>query len=210
MSDFPKLIGLCGYAGAGKDLVAALLKMVGYHRIGFADAVRKEIATQREIPLMPQHILEDYIEASKVKNWLYAKPMSLQARRVLQWWGTEFRRSQDPDYWIKRVETTILDLWKGSNAFYCNAFKYANAIVISDVRFLNEANWIKGWDGIIWRIERPGLKSDGHISESQSEFIKADYTISNDGDLQHLASQVCTALEVFRSGDYEPQKATSN
>lgn len=194
MSDYPKLIGLTGYAGAGKDLVAALLKMVGYTRFGFADAVREEIRDAREMPCMPAHILEDFIEASKVDNWIYAKPMSKPARRVLQWWGTEYRRTEDPDYWIKQMQMNRI-------------FNAVPLMVISDVRFLNEANWIERWDGVVWRIERPGLKSDGHVSESQSEFIKADYTINNNGDLQHLANQVCTALEVFSAEPQDSQKA---
>jgi dephospho-CoA kinase len=43
MSEYPKLIGLTGYAGAGKDLVAALLKMVGYTRFGFADEMKLQL-----------------------------------------------------------------------------------------------------------------------------------------------------------------------
>ncbi len=40
---YPKLIGLTGFAGSGKDLTAALLKMVGYTRFGFADAMKLEL-----------------------------------------------------------------------------------------------------------------------------------------------------------------------
>jgi len=195
-SSYPKLIGLVGLAGAGKDLVASHLKMVGYTRFGFADALREEVGRSftenYAIPCFPDHILADWLCCVCIgTEVLYEKPMYPAARRLLQWWGTEYRRAESPDYWIYKLQPKIMN---------------TQNIVISDVRFLNEANWVEGWDGVIWRIERPGLKSDEHTSETQSNFIKADYTIRNDGDLQHLADRVLTALEVFRE---ETQSGTA-
>ena len=201
---YSKLLGLTGYKTSGKDLVAALLKMVGYTRFGFADAVRDEVersfTENYAIPCFPDHILADWLCcATTGPEVLYEKPMYPAARRLLQWWGTEYRRAEDPDYWIKKLLKKLEadDLEKQGQGWD----------VISDVRFLNEADWIDRWNGVIWRIERPGLKSDGHSSETQSNFIKADYTIHNDGDLQHLAEQVLTALTVFHE---EPHKAPAD
>lgn len=195
---YPKLIGLTGFSTSGKDLTAALLKMIGYTRFGFADAVREELATNKDVPSMPQHVLEDYIQACTVSGWLYKKPMSSEARRTLQWYGSEYRRAQDPDYWIKKLTHKLATYTSKVPLF---------PVVISDVRFLNEATWINRWDGVIWRIERPGLKSDGHQSENECNLIKADYTIHNDGDLQHLATQVLKGLEV---SDGESQKSSAD
>jgi len=194
MSEYPKLIGLTGYAGSGKDLVAAFLGMVGYTRFGFADAVRQEVEASKDYPpCMPDHILQDWIAFNcEPEGAIWRKPLSPEGRRVLQWWGTEYRRKEDPDYWIKKISMDLV---------------FRKPSVISDVRFLNEANWIERWEGVIWRVERPGLKSDGHQSESECNFIKADYTINNDGDLQHLKDQVCTALEVFRDGSETTKSA---
>lgn len=183
---FPKLqpktqlIGLTGYAGSGKDLIAAMMRLRGYQRHGFADQVRKEIKDCREMPLMPQHILEDFIEGSKVENWLWAKPTSPECRRVLQWWGTEYRRAQDPDYWVNYLFRHV---------------SLEGPVVISDVRFLNEAKRIRQEGGQLWRVHRPGYKSDGHKSEKELEQIRPDYEIYNDGDLQDLAKQVIVGLE---------------
>lgn len=198
---YPKLIGLTGFSTSGKDLTAALLKMVGYTRFGFADAVREEVEKSFEdnfaIPHFPDHILADWLSCTTIgKEVLYEKPMFFPARRLLQWWGTEYRRSEDPDYWIKKLH----DKW-----YRCWAETTAQHFVISDVRFLNEANWIERQEGVIWRIERPGLKSDGHQSEKECNLIKADYIIHNDGDLQHLATQVLKGLEV---SDGESQKSS--
>jgi hypothetical protein len=202
MSEYPKLIGLTGYAGSGKDLVAALLKMVGYTRFGFADAVREEVSKSFEdyyaIPQFPDHILACWLSCATLgKDVLYEKPMYGPARQLLQWWGTEYRRAEDHAYWINKCHKAI------------QASIGPKPVVISDIRFLNEAAWIERWDGIVWRIERPGLKSDGHRSEDECNMIRADYTIHNDGDLQHLANQVLTALEVFRDGS-ETSKSASD
>ena len=40
---WPRVIGLSGPAGSGKDLVGALLQMVGYEQVAFADELKIEI-----------------------------------------------------------------------------------------------------------------------------------------------------------------------
>ena len=66
--------------------------------------------------------------------------------------------------------------------------KYAN--VFSDVRFNNEANYIKDeLQGIIVRIVRPSLEmteAHNHVSEYGQKEIPVDYTIVNDKDLTNL------------------------
>ncbi len=196
---YPKLIGLCGQAGAGKDLVAALLKMRGYKRYGFADTVREEVhvaAVLGEKPLYPDfpssvslQIAWELVQTNTLS--IREKPMNPHVRGLLQWWGTEYRRAQDPEYWIEKLARKI------SNDSVGNT----KALVISDVRFLNEATFIRDsmGGGEIWKIHRPGLVRDSHISENEFTGIKEDRFLSNSGNLQHLASQVIEALESSRA-----------
>lgn len=177
----PKLIGLTGYAQSGKDAVSAFLRMVGYKRFGFADAVREEVAVAQKhnrfpTPL-PDLILADWI--TMVDPW--EKPTSPNTRRVLQWWGTEYRRAQDPLYWIKQLETRL-------------AYE-PSKVVITDLRFLNEADFVERHDGVIWRVDRPGVERMDHVSETELDSIIPDRIINNNGDLQNLARQVLAALE---------------
>ncbi len=179
----PHLIGLTGYATAGKDLVAALLRMRGYTRLAFADGVREEAVglIGGEPPLEIDKDLRTLLRTSAItREDFCAKPTRPEIRRILQQYGTEYRRAQDPNYWVNIV-----------------AGKAANTTgphVVSDVRFPNETAWIKRSGGVVWRIVRPGLKSDGHTSESVLETISEDSRIANDGDLQHLAGNVLAAL----------------
>lgn len=184
------LIGLTGLAGSGKDLVGALLKMVGYTRFAFADEVRREVEESFEnnasIPHMPDHIFADWLMcAGEPDGILWRKPMLPQARRVLQWHGSEFRREQNSTYWINKLNWSILNV--------------PGAIVISDVRFMNEAEQIREWEGQVWRVERPGCKSDGHVSETELLDIPVDYVVYNNGDLQHLATQVLRGLALAKT-----------
>lgn len=54
-------------------------------------------------------------------------------------------------------------------------------VVISDVRFQNEANFIQGLNGIIIKIDRSHITrtDDLHQSETESQMISYDHLINN-------------------------------
>ncbi len=144
----PRLIGLTGKAGSGKDACGALLRMLGYKRYGFADEVRNEIENSFKdnysIPLFPDHILADWLVcACEPEGVMWRKPMLSQARNLAQWWGTSLRRTQDPEYWIKKMESKLE--------------RETSPVVITDIRFKNEQDFLERHSGVLWLIERPGL-----------------------------------------------------
>ena len=106
---------------------------------------------------------------------------AVTVRRILQWWGTEYRRAQDHDYWTKawgrRVEQ--LDLEKMH-------------VLVDDVRFMNELHVIKEHGGLIVKIERPGFDgANNHASEtSLDEYHDWDRVLLNDGTLDGFKEQV--------------------
>ena len=64
-------------------------------------------------------------------------------------------------------------------------------IVVTDVRFPDEAQEIKWMFGEIWRIERPGTEpANQHTSETAMDDWVFDRTINNSGDLQMLEELV--------------------
>ena len=69
--------------------------------------------------------------------------------KLLQWWGTELRRSQNPNYWVDKTMRSI-------RAELINPKAIA---IITDVRFPNEADAIKSNGGYTINVQR--LLSDG-------------------------------------------------
>lgn len=110
-----------------------------------------------------------------------------EGRQLLQWWGTDVVRAQDPDFWVKAV----LDL-------ATLAKDQLDYLIVDDARFPNEIDiWEQnGFDHYAIRVERPGhenaLTSEQrkHLSETAlDEFQGFDYGISAT-DLDELRKQV--------------------
>lgn len=128
-----KVLGLTGNAGAGKDYLYKVIKEEldgttgeAVERVAFADGVRYEIADVLGIdnPLA-----------------LWAKPYPVEIRKLLQWWGTELRRAEDEDYWIKHAISRMEVV-----------SEHADLIVVTDVRFENEAAAIRDLGGIVVEV----------------------------------------------------------
>jgi hypothetical protein len=62
--------------------------------------------------------------------------------------------------------------------------------VITDVRYPNEAFKVLQNGGEVWEVVRPGLVSDGHITEQPLDRALVTQTITNDGTLEDLARTV--------------------
>ena len=84
-------------------------------------------------------------------------------------------RKHDPYYWIAYVER-----WTG----------HKNQVAYTDVRFQNEADYIRSKGGIIVRIVRPGIISGNHESELKQCEIAADIEIVNDGTIEDLHNKI--------------------
>ena len=106
---------------------------------------------------------------------------AVSVRRILQWWGTEYRRAQDPDYWTKAWEVKL------------QGYDLATThVLVDDVRFVNELEIIKKNGGIFVKIERPGFNgANNHSSEnSLDHYSDWDLLIQNDGSLEQFKQQV--------------------
>lgn len=160
-----KVIGLCGKAGSGKDYVAQDIRQILDRRdrwgvrVAFADGLKVDIEEALGVPS------GENIEA------LWVKPYSDEIRWLLQQWGTELRRAQDEDYWVKKGMLSAQDRYK---------FDGADVILFTDVRFKNESDAITKAGGIVVlveaddaiRAERLGGK---HPPAHASEVIDFDY-----------------------------------
>jgi hypothetical protein len=116
------------------------------------------------------HDIQDAVEMTAVT-----------VRRLLQWWGTEYRRAQDPDYWTKA--------WGRKIEQYELSRRH---VLVDDVRFMNELNVIRAHGGLIVKIERPGfLGANSHSSEtSLDSFTDWDAIVVNDGTLEEFRKKI--------------------
>ncbi len=106
---------------------------------------------------------------------------AVTVRRILQWWGTEYRRDQDPDYWTRAWGRKVeqLDL----------AHLH---VLVDDVRFMNELQVIKEHGGLIVKIERPGFDgANNHASETSLDaYHDWDGILLNNGTLDEFKAKV--------------------
>lgn len=192
------LIGLCGYAGVGKDTAAqVLLDELGFQRIAFADPIKGALLALD--PLIPG---EDGGPVLRLSEFCQTHPWSEvkdypEVRRLMQTMGTEVGRNLfDPDVWVKlakrKLESTLS----------------VGDVVVTDIRFPNEARLIRGYGGVLVRLERPGFGPvNEHVSDRASERWSYDRRVDNDGEVEALYAklrQMVTELRVTeaeRSGD---------
>jgi hypothetical protein len=164
-----KWIGITGRAGAGKDhLFQQLAKYTpDVRRLSFADVLRDEI----EISI-----------GHKI-----TKPYTELERKLQQWWGTDYRRANDPDYWVRRAE------------LQANGVEVQGYIpVFTDVRFHNEADMIRRHGGLIVRVMAPpevrqdrlGVLPPEHASETAMDDYEADMHITSTEDNPAYDGQV--------------------
>lgn len=106
---------------------------------------------------------------------------AVTVRRLLQWWGTEYRRAQDADYWTKAWGRKI------------ERFNLAAVhVLVDDVRFMNELQVIRAYGGLIVKIERPGFDgANNHASETSLDAYQGwDRVLRNNGTLDEFKDKV--------------------
>lgn len=197
------LVALTGLAGCGKDTVAdALVAHHGFVKLAFADALRTEVAAAFNIDpayLVQRETKEHSLSTLALRRCLDSEFVSAMVnhlsmgeldaprspRQILQWWGTEYRRAQDPDYWVNKAHDEIAAL------HMCGRERF----VISDCRFQNEAAYVRRLEGSIWQVVRPGLAPvpGAHISETEGSQFLPDALLGNTNDITHLQLQALAA-----------------
>lgn len=100
-------------------------------------------------------------------------------RTLLQWWGTEFRRAKDENYWVRKLLKKILD----------DNYQYA---LITDMRFMNEAEICD----LKVRVDLPGLPVMDHISEhALDDYAGWDYILANESTKEQFLEAALTLFD---------------
>lgn len=114
-----------------------------------------------------------------------------KCRTLLQWWGSEYRREQEPLYWVTRMAERL----------YTDRPQVA---LITDMRFPNEMGWIRngGHEGYVVRVDRPeGPPGTGHHSEKQLRDLpdlEWDVILTNrEGQLEKFKEDAVKAFDLL-------------
>jgi len=134
-----QLIGLTGYGGAGKDTVADALEPHGWQRYALAGPLKAALTEMLDLP--PEAFTDRQIKESVVAG-IGASP-----RYLAQTLGTEWgRRQVAADLWVRVMRRKLLPV-----------LARGGRVVVTDVRFDNEARAIHSMGGRMLRVRRPAV-----------------------------------------------------
>jgi len=149
----PVLLGFSGWPAAGKDTVPEVLFSqlgVEAEHVYFSIPLKREV--DRVITLCRDHVDEDgagrevAVEmgvsddhghwaariihaAAHADGGLHSRTRTPEVRELLQVWGTDVRRGEDPDYWVRQALAPAVETIAAGRCAY-----------LSDVRFPNEVD----------------------------------------------------------------------
>ncbi|MEU0245162.1 hypothetical protein ABZ192_12655 [Streptomyces sp. NPDC006235] len=198
-------IGLIGKARSGKDSAAAhLVRKFAYTRLAFADPL-KEYALNVNPWIKydcPGFFYGETIRLADLiehVGWERAKDEYPEVRRLLQSIG-QAQREADADYWVNVMRRSLN-----------SAERWNMPVVVSDVRYLNEAEMLRARGFRLVRISRPSMvipltgtgkisaryltePAAKHDSETELDDFAADLDIINGGSLEALYALIEAAV----------------
>lgn len=168
-----KIIVLSGKQYSGKDTVAKILlqNLTNFKRIGLGDAIKIEYGEQKGLT---------FEEIEKNKS---------QYRQDLINLGNK-RRSEDKDYWIKKV------------------ISLEGNIIVPDVRVRRELEFFKEANAFTIRVEasretrskRGTLVGETDVTEVDLDSVKDwDYVINNDSTYENLQAESIKLAKEIKS-----------
>lgn len=184
------LTGILGYGGVGKDTAGTLMVVdEGYERRAFADKLR-ELALE----MNPTIACNEEDGDSVVSNlqtligymgWDRCKRELDDVRRFLQNVGQGHRKMFGEDFWVNQVLPLGVPR------------EVTDRMVITDVRYRNEAQRIVDLGGQLWVVERDGCGPiNDHPSEGYADWIQDfEHTIiENNGSIEDLSRAINALL----------------
>lgn len=120
----------------------------------------------------------------------------ISGRQYLQNFGNGARTVFGDTFWIDMVlpNPTLHEGWGCPNDLLIDFYPEADAVIVTDVRYPNEAERINALGGVVIEVVRPCLSSDGHASEMPLPRPLVKYTIQNSGSLDDLSAAVDVAM----------------
>lgn len=200
-----RVIGLTGKARAGKDTACGFIKDWGetagfpVERAAFADKLKVSAARAlgfegdtAQCVAFCNELKQTGMDIQIIRRGPDGAELErcLSGREFLQRYGTEAHRDVfDQEFWVSALLDDALPQGPDDP-------KFGTLLVISDVRFENEARAIRNAGGEVWEVVRddnPDALAGGpeaHSSEAGVPEELIDRTIVNDHDLAYFEREV--------------------
>lgn len=216
-------VAISGKIGSGKDTVAPLV----VNALGHSDAVheffarplkeevnqvidfiRKASNLDEAITLVHEHLqpvnfipaveaLYDDVKTGVVQSAYDRTPST---RKALQLWGTEVRRTQDEDYWVRKAMKSSLELIASGQSIYVTDARFPNEVAAIEtvgahvVRLVvspeEQARRIWARDG-----HAPSEEAINHASETALDDYEFEITIDTDAlSASEVANEAIKAI----------------
>ena len=176
-----KLIGLTGRAGSGKDTAADyLVQNYGFVKYSFAGPL-KEMLKVIGVDC-------DNRDTKERKHPVFG----VSPRRMAQTLGTEWMRECiHGSGWVLLADQFIKTQIELNNL---DDVPQVKGIVISDVRFENEARFIRSKNGMIIHVVRDTAPVESHASEAGVKFLDVDRCLMNDKTVPDLQRRLANII----------------
>lgn len=218
-----KIIGINGFKRSGKGETAKAITALGQTvvpgftttEVGFSDKLKIlaaktlgfiERSDEECIALMnecKEHWIIDIVKHNNV--WRGSQPLhprspwhEITGRAYIQNLGNESRSVFGDNFWVDQVlpDPGLIEHseWEAILAGQIEDRYDTDLVLITDLRYENEAERVLYCGGEVWEVLRPGTASDGHASEQPLPRELVTRQIDNSGDLLALRYEVEKAL----------------
>ena len=185
MKNLPALIGLYSPApGSGKSTIASILQdHHGYAILPLASPIKTMAGTFLEG--LGVSDMRSYQYRFRDKEAIIPEA-GVSARHIMQTLGTEWgRQCIHPEVWLRAWEAQY------------RQHSPTTPIVVDDIRFRNEAQFLERLGATLWGVCRPGTEREStHSSEGDLDtYTGFDARIVNKGSIDDLKAMLRRRLE---------------
>jgi hypothetical protein len=187
------IVGLMGYAGAGKSTVARhLCEAHGFVAPHIARPLKLMLGTLLDEIGYDEATIARYIDGDLKRSVI--PELGITATEAQQTLGTEWGRNcVRADFW--------LSLWLAKADFLVAS---GSRVVQESVRYANEAEALRARGAILIEVRRPGV---GPLSGHSSERLPAepDHVLLNDADLSAIKAGAARLLSDLPLAHRDPE-----